>query len=116
MHAPGALSTDPKGATDGFSPLARRGFTSDSIGAVKGMIIDGRLRPGDRLPSERALSEALGVSRPTVREAIRSLQAMNIVETRQGSGRARDPGRARLAMTAHIARISAAAMEGVTGR
>ena len=86
MHAPGALSADPEGAMGGFSPLARRGFTSDSISAVKGMVLDGRLRPGDRLPSERALSEALGVSRPTVREAIRSLQAMNIVETRRGSG------------------------------
>ncbi|HEY8467261.1 MAG TPA: FadR/GntR family transcriptional regulator [Solirubrobacterales bacterium] len=70
----------------GFAPLARRGFTTDTVSAIKGMILDGRLRPGDQLPSERALSEALGVSRPTVREAIRSLQAMNIVETRQGSG------------------------------
>lgn len=74
-------------STDGgFAPLARRGFTTDTVSAIKGMILDGRLRPGDQLPSERALSEALGVSRPTVREAIRSLQAMNIVETRQGLG------------------------------
>jgi len=69
-----------------FVPLARTGFTADAIRAVKDMILDGRLRPGDRLPAERALSEALGVSRPTVREAIRSLQAMNIVESRPGSG------------------------------
>src|SRR5690606_8537975 len=74
-------------STDGgFAPLARRGFTTDTVSAIKGMILDGRLRPGDQLPSERALSEALGVSRPTVREAIRSLQAMNIVETRHGAG------------------------------
>lgn len=69
-----------------FRPLARTGFTTDAIRTVKDMVLDGRLQPGDRLPSERALSEALGVSRPTVREAIRSLQAMNIVESRHGSG------------------------------
>ena len=69
-----------------FRPLARTGFTTDAVLTVKDMILDGRLRPGDRLPSERALSTALGVSRPTVREAIRALQAMNIVESRHGSG------------------------------
>ena len=50
------------------------------------MILDGRLAPGQRLPSERALSEALRISRPTVREAIRSLQAMHILESRHGAG------------------------------
>ena len=69
-----------------FRPLARGGFTADVIRTIKDMILDGRLEPGERLPSERALSEALGVSRPTVREAIRSLQAMNMVESRHGSG------------------------------
>jgi GntR family transcriptional repressor for pyruvate dehydrogenase complex len=76
----------PDAAAAGFRPLARTGFTADAIRTIKDMILDGRLQPGDRLPSERALSEALGVSRPTVREAIRSLQAMNIVESRHGSG------------------------------
>jgi GntR family transcriptional repressor for pyruvate dehydrogenase complex len=69
-----------------FEPLARRTFAADAIRTIKDMILDGRLEPGQRLPSERALSEALGVSRPTVREAIRSLQAMNILESRHGAG------------------------------
>jgi GntR family transcriptional regulator, transcriptional repressor for pyruvate dehydrogenase complex len=69
-----------------FQPLARTTFAADAIRTIKEMILDGRLQPGQRLPSERALSEALGVSRPTVREAIRSLQAMNILESRHGSG------------------------------
>ena len=86
MQAPGPLSAEQRELAGGFAPLARTGFTADAIRTVKDMVLDGRLRPGDRLPSERALSEALGVSRPTVREAIRSLQAMNIVETRHGSG------------------------------
>jgi GntR family transcriptional regulator, transcriptional repressor for pyruvate dehydrogenase complex len=69
-----------------FQPLARTTFAADAIRTIKEMILDGRLQPGQRLPSERALSEALGVSRPTVREAIRSLQAMNILESRHGAG------------------------------
>ena len=69
-----------------FEPLARRSYAADTIRTIKDMILDGRLQPGQRLPAERALSEALGVSRPTVREAIRSLQAMNILESRHGAG------------------------------
>ena len=69
-----------------FEPLARRTFVADAIRTIKDMILDGRLAPGQRLPSERALSEALEISRPTVREAIRSLQAMHILESRHGAG------------------------------
>ncbi len=58
----------------------------DAAALIKDMITDGRLGPGARLPSERSLSEALGVSRPSVREAIRSLTAMHILESRHGSG------------------------------
>lgn len=46
----------------------------------------GRWPIGDRLPAERALAEELGVSRPSVREAIRILEAMGIVRTAVGSG------------------------------
>jgi len=69
-----------------FQPLARRTYVAEAIRTIKDMILDGRLAPGQRLPPERSLSEALGVSRPTVREAIRSLQAMNILESRHGAG------------------------------
>jgi GntR family transcriptional repressor for pyruvate dehydrogenase complex len=50
------------------------------------MILDGRLLPGDRLPPERELSAAIGVSRPTFREATHALVAMHILERRHGSG------------------------------
>ncbi|MQA02449.1 MAG: FCD domain-containing protein [Streptosporangiales bacterium] len=49
-------------------------------------ILAGRLRPGDRLPGERQLSEVLQVSRPSVREAVRVLQALEIVRSRPGTG------------------------------
>src|SRR5215472_5413847 len=45
-----------------------------------------KLRPGDKLPSERELAETLGVSRSSIRDAIRSLELMGMVEPRQGAG------------------------------
>ncbi|MGD8188422.1 FadR/GntR family transcriptional regulator [Brevibacillus ginsengisoli] len=44
------------------------------------------LRPGDKLPSERDLSEALGAGRSSVREALRALELLGLIETRRGEG------------------------------
>lgn len=56
------------------------------VAYVKRSLLDGRLRPGDRLLPERELAVALGVSRPVLREALRGLAQLGLVETRQGSG------------------------------
>jgi len=56
------------------------------VSYVRSLIETGTCLPGDRLPSERSLSERIKVSRPTVRAGIRSLAAMGIVESRHGSG------------------------------
>ncbi|GIT80422.1 GntR family transcriptional regulator [Leifsonia sp. LS1] len=53
---------------------------------IEARLVDGRLRPGDHLPAERALSAELGVGRSSVREAIRVLEAMGLVRTQTGSG------------------------------
>jgi GntR family transcriptional regulator, transcriptional repressor for pyruvate dehydrogenase complex len=53
---------------------------------LQAMILRGGLKPGDRLPSQRALAEQLGVSRPSLREAISVLEAMGLVSVRVGSG------------------------------
>jgi len=53
---------------------------------VRELIGRGHLRAGDRLPAERHLVTQLGVSRPTVRAALRALAAMGVVEARHGSG------------------------------
>ena len=53
---------------------------------LKKAVLSGQLRPGDRLPAERALGDRFGVSRTVVREAIRSLTAKGLVEVRSGSG------------------------------
>lgn len=53
---------------------------------VEDELVAGRLPVGGRLPAERALAEQLGVSRPSVREGIRILEAMGLVRTAVGSG------------------------------
>lgn len=56
------------------------------VSKLKDIIIAEKLQPGDKLPSERVLSEKLGVGRSSVREALRSLELLGIIETRQGGG------------------------------
>ncbi|GII98332.1 GntR family transcriptional repressor for pyruvate dehydrogenase complex [Sediminihabitans luteus] len=56
------------------------------LAAIEHDLAAGRWALGARLPSERALAEELGVSRPSVREAVRILEAMGIVRTAVGSG------------------------------
>ncbi len=51
---------------------------------IRGAISSGELRPGDRLPPETDLARSLGVSRPTVREALKVLEALNLLESSTG--------------------------------
>ncbi|WP_020667322.1 FadR/GntR family transcriptional regulator [Amycolatopsis nigrescens] len=53
---------------------------------ITGLILDRGLQPGDPLPTETELVEALGVSRNSIREALKALQALDIVEIRHGHG------------------------------
>lgn len=69
-----------------WSPL-RQGRVADLIaGRILEVISSERLHPGDRLPPERELATLLGTSRPSLREALRSLQAQGHVEIRHGTG------------------------------
>src|SRR6476659_7307446 len=54
---------------------------------VAAMILDGTLRAGDRLPAERELATRLGLSRGALREALRSLEYVGLLQARVGSGR-----------------------------
>ena len=56
------------------------------IAHLRGLIERRKLKPGDRLASERDLARHVGVSRPSVRAGLRSLAAMGVVQTRQGAG------------------------------
>lgn len=64
-----------------------RGHLSVAIaGALKEMILAGQLRPGDKLPNEKALCEHFGVSRISIREAVQMLRALGMVEPIRGRG------------------------------
>ncbi len=60
--------------------------TDEAIERLKGMITSGQLRPGDRLPREADLASTLGLSRNSLREAVRALSLMRILDVRQGDG------------------------------
>lgn len=60
--------------------------TDDAIARIKQMIIDGQLAPGSRLPREDDLAGQLGLSRSSLREAVRALTAMRILVSKQGDG------------------------------
>jgi len=61
-------------------------LVDDAIEKIKAMIIDGRLKPGDRLPREADLAQQLSISRGSLREAVRALSTMRILNVRQGDG------------------------------
>lgn len=60
--------------------------TDEAIDKIKEMIVSGTLGPGDRLPREADLAGELGVSRNSLREAVRALSLVRILEVRQGDG------------------------------
>jgi DNA-binding FadR family transcriptional regulator len=60
--------------------------TDEAIDKIKEMIVSGRLRPGARLPREPDLAAELGVSRNSLREAVRALSLVRILDVRQGDG------------------------------
>lgn len=75
--------TDPAA----LQPIAEINRNQEIRDRLQRFIIQNKLRPGDKLPTEETLSNKLGVSRPAVREALRSMEALGIIEARQGYGR-----------------------------
>ena len=69
-----------------FSPISKSGVSDLLIQRLLGFVTAGRLQPGDKLPSERELAERFQVSRPTVREAMKALSFLGVVEIRHGGG------------------------------
>src|SRR6478609_9297265 len=62
---------------------SRQLLRQEVVDGIKRYILEERLRPGDPLPTEPALCEALGASRSSVREAVKILNALDIVDVRQ---------------------------------
>jgi len=69
-----------------ISKSTKPSLCEELVERIKGMIRDGRFGPGAALPAERDLARELSVSRASVREALRTLSIMGILETRHGSG------------------------------
>src|SRR5689334_4268474 len=75
--------------TEDIAVDAERGGMSQTdvvVYGIKKMILDGELSPGDQLPIEKDLAPRLGVSRGSLREGVRALSIMGVLETRRGAG------------------------------
>ena len=69
-----------------FQAVATQRLYEQVAGQVTDLVARGEFKPGDRLPPERDLAKLLGVSRPTVREAMIALEIAGLVEVRVGAG------------------------------
>ena len=69
-----------------FEPVQQEKLSHGVIRQIEGLILRGILRPGERLPSERELSERMGVSRPSLREALANLQERGLLTSKAGAG------------------------------
>jgi GntR family transcriptional repressor for pyruvate dehydrogenase complex len=69
-----------------FRVVRKTRVSEEIIGQVRDLITSGRLKIGDRLPAERELAKILQVGRSTVREAIRAMESLGILQARPGEG------------------------------
>ena len=69
-----------------LKPVEKKKAYEDIVQQIRALIEEGKLKRNDHLPSERELSETFRVSRTTVREAIRTLESMKLLQCRQGNG------------------------------
>lgn len=82
-----ATEKQEKGVTElPLAPIPRSTITDQIVERITAFILDERLRPGDKLPSERELMVRLGVGRSSLREAIKTLSAIGIVVVHIGDG------------------------------
>jgi GntR family transcriptional regulator, transcriptional repressor for pyruvate dehydrogenase complex len=69
-----------------FRVVHKTRASEEIIGQVRDLITSGRLKVGDRLPAERELAKTLEVGRSTVREAIRAMESLGVLQARPGEG------------------------------
>jgi GntR family transcriptional repressor for pyruvate dehydrogenase complex len=70
----------------GFTRVPRRSLSDHIVEQIAELISRKTLKPGDRIPSEKQLCEQFGVGRTSVREALRSLSVMGVLESHMGDG------------------------------
>lgn len=71
---------------DAFAPVVRESLSDRIARRIRGLIQAGGYREGDRLPSIMEMARRFGVGHPTVREALKKLETIGVVEIRHGSG------------------------------
>ncbi len=86
MAAPESRRTGRSGREMGIEPIKSTRIYEEIVRQIKTMISEGRLKSGDQLPPERDLAEKFVVSRTSVREALRALESLGLVEIRPGEG------------------------------
>jgi GntR family transcriptional regulator, transcriptional repressor for pyruvate dehydrogenase complex len=69
-----------------FNQIKVRHISEEVFDQIKSAILEGKLKPGEKLPTERELMAELGVSRVPIREALKLLSSMGFIETTQGGG------------------------------
>ncbi len=67
-----------------YKPIKKTRLYEEVTNQIKASIFKGELKPGDQLPSERELSETFNVGRPTIREALRTLGVLGMIESNPG--------------------------------
>lgn len=71
---------------DTFTPINKRSLADNLAHALRQFIIDNDYLPGDKLPTTTTLAQQFGVGVPTVREALKTLETIGIIQVRHGSG------------------------------
>src|ERR1700712_687577 len=71
---------------DAFSPVLKQSLSDKLALRIRAMIRKGDFHRGDRLPPIMEMARRFGVGHPTIREALKKLEAMGVVEIRHGSG------------------------------
>lgn len=69
-----------------LKPIGKQRVAEEIVQQLRSLILRGHYATGDKLPPERKLAEELGVNRASLREAIKALEQMGLVKTRQGDG------------------------------
>jgi GntR family transcriptional repressor for pyruvate dehydrogenase complex len=72
--------------TDAFAPVLKQSLSDRLARRIRGLIQKGDYRQGDRLPTIMEMARRFGVGHPTIREALKKLETMGVVEIRHGSG------------------------------
>src|ERR1700704_6899695 len=82
----GEMAQSERAAAGGKTPRRGAGVTRDAIESIRELIVSGEWGPGTRLPREADLAAQLGLSRNSLREAVRALSLARVLEVRQGDG------------------------------